>query len=156
MSVSDYTPTVQEVARMLRARTRNQAGELVRDFTDDTLPTAEDVQGLIEEAADEVTADISPDALLSSEYYEAARVLVILLASANVELSYWPEQAAQTNSMYDKLMARFNAKEAALIEAMGGGIDDSVPPVDEFSTNWNTIGGGFPQPMIWENPYRRW
>jgi hypothetical protein len=156
MSISDYTPTVQDIARMLRARTRNQTGELVRDFTDETLPTAEDVQGLIEEAASEVTADISPDAPVPSEYYEAARTLVVLLASANVELSYWPEQAAATNSMYDKLMTRFNAKEAQLIEAMGGGIDEGIPPVDEFDMNWNTLGGGFPSPMIWEYPIRRW
>jgi len=154
MAISDYTPTVQEIAQMLRARTRTHAGDLVRDFTDETVPTAEDVQYLIGLAAEEVTADLSPDEPLDSKYYDSARVLTVLLASANVELSYWPEQAAATNSMYDKLMARFNAKESAVIEAMGGGIDDGEPPLDEFQTNWMTLGGGFPSPYWWR--YEKW
>jgi hypothetical protein len=80
----------------------------------------------------------------------------VLLAAANVELSYWPDQAAANNSMYDKLMARFNAKENALITAMAGGIEEGDPPMDEFQTNWNSLGGGFPSPIVWEHPQRRW
>lgn len=159
MSVSDYTPTVQDIAGMLRARTRNAAGDLVRDFTDETIPTAEDVQGLIESAIDDVSGAIGTD--IPTEFLDTAKVLVVYLASANVELSYWPEQASAVNSMYDKLMDRYNTKLAALLEDLSGTsgegkADGTDIAVDEFGTSWNTLGGGFPEPIIWEYPIRRW
>jgi hypothetical protein len=156
MPVSDYTPTVQDIAQMLRARTRNQAGDLVRDFTDDTLPTAEDVTGLINSAIDDVSGAIGAD--IPDEFFDTAKVLVVYLASANVELSYWPDQASATNSMYDKLMARYNAKLEQLLEELASetGEEDTGNPVDEFGINWNTLGGGFPEPIGWEHPVRKW
>src|SRR6516225_1637558 len=99
MSVSDYTPTVQDIAAMLRARTRTSYGDLMNDFTDETEPTGEDVQGLIEIAVDDVSGAIGTN--IPVEFQSTAKILVTYLTAANIELSYWPTQAAATNSMYD-------------------------------------------------------
>jgi len=148
MPTSDYTPTVQDIALMLRARTRDANGELVKDFNDQTLPTDTDVTGLIQTAVDDVCGAIGPD--IDSQYFDTAKVLCIYLASANVELSYYPEQAAATNSMYDKLMDRYNAKLTQLLEDLEIDVGDGGDTEGAgFYGDWDTIGGGYPPPQWW-------
>ena len=153
MSVSDYTPTVQDIAAMLRARTRTSYGDLMNDFTDETEPTGEDVQGLIEIAVDDVSGAIGTN--IPVEFQATAKVLVTYLAAANVELSYWPTQAAATNSMYDKLMARYNTRLTQLMEDMGDIVTDgAVVDSGVSDSDWNIVGGGYPQPYWWS--YAKW
>jgi hypothetical protein len=155
MPASDYTPSVQDIALMLRARTRDANGDLVSDFTSDTIPTDLDVTGLIQSAVDDVSGAIGPD--IDSGYFDTAKVCCVYLASANVELSYFPEQAVANQSMYDKLMTRYNAKLTQLLEDLemdvgsGGGASDGEMP---GAGAWNTIGGGFPDPYWWR--YANW
>lgn len=53
-----YTPTPADVAQLLRARTKDSHGTEVGDWTDDTRPTAEEVQGLILQAVGPVLARV--------------------------------------------------------------------------------------------------
>ena len=152
MPVSDYTPTVQDIAALLRARTRTTNGDLLRDFTDETEPTGEDVQGLIEIAVDDVSGAIGTN--IPVEFQSTAKILVTYLTAANIELSYWPTQAAATNSMYDKLMARYNTRLAQLMEDMSDVVTDDGVDSGVSDSDWNIVGGGYPQPYWWD--YAKW
>lgn len=144
MPVSDYIPSVQEVATLLRARTRDANGNYVGTFDSTTLPTDTDATGLIELASDDVGEAIGPD--IDTEFWDAAKVLVIYLAAANIELSYYPEQAAANNSMYDKLMERYNAKLEALSENIASEEESQIGDGDYVSS---APSGGFPMPIFW-------
>jgi hypothetical protein len=143
MPVSDYTPTTQEVATLLRARTRDANGNYVGDFTSATLPTDTDAAGLIDLAVDEIGEAIGPD--IDTEFWEAAKALVVLLSAANIELSYYPEQAAASNSMYDKLMERYNKK----LEELGANIAEAEESTTDSTSGALSVAGGFPEPMWW-------
>lgn len=104
---------VVDVARLLRARTKDDAGRELGTFTADTRPTAESVQGLIDMAVgwlraktgdafepglgdDGVTAVPSPYLPLAP----AAQGIVALRAAMLVELTYYPEQVRTDRSAY--------------------------------------------------------
>lgn len=106
-------PTTRDVGRILRARTRDQYGNLIADFTDETTPDAAGALGEIREAVDEISEALGND--IPQELMGPAKRVITLLAAANIELSYFPEQAAQNNSMYDKLMARITTLRMSLI-----------------------------------------
>jgi hypothetical protein len=139
-------PTTADVAVLLRARTRDSYGNLQNDFNDQTLPDAQGCQGCIDEAVDEI-ADGVGSTIPSDVDAAAAKRLVQILAAANVELSYYPEQAAQNNSMYDKLMARYNAKLESLIEEVS--LDETAGDGDGAGTGAGIGVGGFPSPDWW-------
>src|SRR5215471_16653243 len=108
MPTTDYVPTTTDVAALLGARTRDQYGNLVGDFSAATHPTDSQVSALISQATDEVAETIGAD--LDPNFWSVAKQLVTMLSAANVELSYFPEQAQANNSMYDKLMTRYDKK----------------------------------------------
>jgi hypothetical protein len=124
----------------------------VRDFTDETLPTGTDVTGLIDSAVGDISGLIGPD--IDPDYFDTAKVLCVYLAAANVELSYYPEQAVIANSMYDKLMARYNAKLTQLLEDLELDVDGSSDGGVGVADGWSTIGGGYPDPYWWR--YTMW
>jgi hypothetical protein len=151
MPVSDYTPTTTEVAVLLRARTRDANGNITGDFTDDvTIPGATDAAGLVDLASEEVGAEIGPD--IDPEYWDAANALITILAAANIELSYYPEQAAANNSMYDKLIARYNSRLKTLQADIAG--DEQANEMEDAPgvAGGNapmSVAGGFPEPLWW-------
>jgi hypothetical protein len=81
----DITPSVADVAALLRARTKDMNGDEVGTFNDDTRPTSAQVITLIEEAVGDIEARmrVSPPPELAAP---PPRCLV--------ELSCFPEQAA--------------------------------------------------------------
>lgn len=144
MPTTDYAPTVQDVATLLRARTRDAMGNLTGTFTDGvTTPGATDAQGLVQSALDDVGESIGQD--IDQEFWPAASRLVTYLAAANIELSYFPEQAAQNNSMYDKLMARYTAKLKDLQEDIAETETEENSPQNPYAPPT----GGFPEPLGW-------
>lgn len=145
MPTTDYTPTVQDLANLLRARTRDANGNLVGNFVDDvTTPGATDASGLIQQAADDVGESIGQD--IDPSFWPGANRLVLYLAAANVELSYFPEQAAANNSMYDKLMARYNAKLKDLQEDIAEFMEEQV---EDTQSQYAPPSGGFPEALGW-------
>lgn len=93
-----YTPTVDQVGALLRARTKDDAGNELGTFTEDTRPTAVQVEELIRQAIDTIANKVGnkvPDQLIP----ETQR-LVALRAAMLVEASYFPEQVATGRSIY--------------------------------------------------------
>jgi hypothetical protein len=160
MPISDYTPTTAEVAKLIRARTKDKYGNEVGDFTADTEPTADEATGLIAEAVDEIASAVGPDVPDGPDpddpetLRRMTKRVVSLLAAANVELSYFPEQAGQAGSAYQRLMERIDGRSSkdsgmrgtlleAVAEAGGGGSGQSVAGPDDLPQ------GDFPPPSGW-------
>src|SRR5262245_50015454 len=98
-------PTVQDVAAVLRARTKDLTGEEIGDFNANTRPTGTEVQRLIDLAYDEVCGYVG--SALAARCAGLARSLVIVRAAWWVEGSYWPEQVRSNRSIYDELRQQF-------------------------------------------------
>jgi hypothetical protein len=149
MPVSDYTPMPADVAFLLRARTRDANGNITGAFTDDvTIPGESDAAGLIDLAADEVGEAIGPD--IDTDFWESAKAVITILSAANIELSYYPEQAAANNSMYDKLMLRYNTKLKQLQNDVAEAEqEEEMEDAGTDSTMGISVAGGFPMPLWW-------
>lgn len=86
-----YTPSVQDVARHLRARTRGPSGAEVGTFDNTTVPTDDQVEAIIDMAMPFVSGAIG-DVPQDSPCEQGARSLAALKAAEMVEISYYPEQ----------------------------------------------------------------
>lgn len=112
MPASDYKPIVADVAARIRARTRTPGGGEVGTFTTDTIPTAAEVQPLIDLAISDVAA------LIGTEIPEgddedanprlAAKNLVSLWAAMQIEITFWPEQVSSGDSSYAMLKDQYD------------------------------------------------
>jgi hypothetical protein len=111
-----------DVARLLRARTKDADGRELGEWTDATRPTLEEVEAQIEIARAIIATEAGeiPEACA-----EGAETVVALLAAMLVEQSYFPEQVSTGNlSAYAMLERLFQAARAGLhacVEAHGPG-----------------------------------
>lgn len=97
-----WRPTTDDVAALLRARTKNPSGNEQGTFDDQTRPTELEVERLITNGVAKVLAaigvwDLPPEA------QDEARHLASILAACEVELSYFPEQVRSDRSAYAQL-----------------------------------------------------
>lgn len=136
MPISEYTPTLDDVGALLRARTVDAGGNEVGTFTATTRPTNVEAEALINDAVKDAytlfgedipdAADLdNPDAIRDS-----AREAVGYHAAALVELSHYPEQVARGNSNYQEyedLWKQASIRIQAAIEGQGG---EPPAPVD--------------------------
>jgi hypothetical protein len=136
-------PTIEDVALLLSARTRDANGRLTFSFTEDSDPTATVVASIIDDAAEEVATAVPwplPDAPGENPdaFRKAYRRVVALLAAANVELGY--PSSRGTLDRYDRLVARYKDALARLIEAVseagegGGGLSVESPGLGPLYT----------------------
>lgn len=88
-----WTPTLEAVGSLLRARTVDTNGNELGTFTAATRPTANQVEDIIVMAVDEVAVALAGDA--PERLWGAAGSLATYRAAMLVELSYFPEQVAQ-------------------------------------------------------------
>lgn len=123
------TPTVDELSALLRARTYSN-GQQEGVFNSETRPTASQVADLISMAAGYVLgrtgADVPDDLLPAVRYATALRAAML------IEMSYWPEQANETGSLYDMLSSTFDTHLAGLIDSLadiGQGADHRIVSV---------------------------
>src|SRR5262245_15516464 len=99
-------PSVDDVARLLRARTQDSHDDEIGTFTDDTRPTQTEVEGLIVQAGsvvygstgrlDDLPCDTSGELKSQGLYW------ISLLAACLVELSYFPEQVRSDRSPFQE------------------------------------------------------
>lgn len=115
-------PTVQDVAAVLRARTKDLTGEELGDFTDDTRPTGTEVERLIDLAYAEVCGYAGT--AMAERCAGFARSLVIIRAAWWIEGSYWPEQVRTNRSIYDELRQQFLDGIPALQSCVEGNLPD--------------------------------
>lgn len=99
-NVNNYTPSVMQVASLLRARTVDTAGVEIGTFNDATRPTEDQVLELIANAVGTLATKIGdtiPDVLI-----DEAKRLAAIRAAMLVELSYWPQMIRTNNSAYSQ------------------------------------------------------
>ena len=124
-----YLPVVSDIGALLRARTKDNLGNELGTFTDETRPTDEQVIRLIK-LADGDVAVMLPDNL-PEEYYEELHALVALRAAMLVELTHFPEQVRTGRSAYAEYERMFDTQ----MEALKLELEVEPPPVDGATQN---------------------
>lgn len=112
-------PTIRDVAALIRARTKDSSGNEVGNFTADTRPTDEQAQEAIDHAIAAVhraVGNVGPGCV------ELGRLAVAYGAAAEIELSYFPEQARADRSPYTFLIARAQELLDGLTQCVAGNL----------------------------------
>jgi hypothetical protein len=100
-----WRPTVDDVAALIRARTKDASGNEIGTFTDKTRPTDAEVEQLITNGCAKVAAfvgwDVPADAQIEAKH------LASIVTACEVEQSYWPEQVRTDRSSFAQLWEMF-------------------------------------------------
>jgi hypothetical protein len=116
MPSSDYKPSIAEIGARMYARTLNKDGQRTGTFTATTLPTATDVDALLEDALATVEAAVGAD--LDGDFLKSARTCVIYNTAMLIELSYFPESTESGDSAYKAYEQRYEDTLKHLKEAI--------------------------------------
>lgn len=120
--------TTQEVAGYIPTRPKLPGGVVLVDFTEDTIPSQEQIEAKIVGATEYVYARTG--VITDPDLQANAESLIGILAAMFTELGFYPEQVNNDKSPYKELKKLFDEGYAALIEALGGegasAIDDGV------------------------------
>ena len=119
--------TNQDVADLLRARTKDSNGTEQGKWTTDTRPTPAEVDNLITLAHGDVVAQTGAE--LDTRLAESARSMIALRAAMLVELSYWPEQVRSDRSAYPEYWRLYTDGMTALLDS----IESGGAAVDQFT-----------------------
>jgi hypothetical protein len=164
MPTADFTPSVEELGRFMKTRTRTRMGAVVGTFDDTTPVTAAEAAELIANAADEVAITVGPNLPDGPEgeegmYRNGAKALTTVLAAMNVEAALAPETIDDPRSAYNAYERRYIAFKKSLIEAVAevqGGESDEGDDSSATINTGGTDGAGnaiplplfnFPEPM---------
>lgn len=109
-----WRPTVDDVAALLRARTKDASGQEIGTFTDATRPTDAEVEQLITNGCAKVAALVGWD--IPAEAWPEALHLASLVAACEVELSYFPEQVRNDRSAFAQLWQLYTADVQAFVD----------------------------------------
>lgn len=151
MPATDYEPTLEQVGARIRARTRSTNGNELGTFTENTRPTADEVNQIIVMALSDIAADIGAE-IPDGEAREAAQSLASLYVAMQVELSCFADEVRKGQSPYDELAELYKnrvpgVKRAADIARSNSGDDGSdvgesaVMPVSSFPQNAGGLVG---------------
>lgn len=130
-------PTVDDVGAILRARTQDTGDDEVGTFTDETRPTKDEVERLINMAKSVVltrtgSMDTPPlNCPTSPDLRSSASTAIAMLAAMMVELSYYPEQVRSDRSAFEDYRTLWNDFMTALIDAAAECRDGDVIPDDD-------------------------
>jgi hypothetical protein len=153
-------PYVEDVARLIRARTKDDQGREVGTFTADTRPTADQVEAHIEAALGLVSTRLP--SVIPDRLQPAVRNLVAYRAALQIEKSYFPEQVRSDRSAYTQLRDEYNEDLAALLNAIAEIPGYGAPGKragSEFTPTWlheyayANLLGWTPAMMTWVEVY---
>jgi hypothetical protein len=146
---TQWAPDVQDVANLLRARTVNKNGSETGTFNGDTRPSDVEVQGLIDQAYNDVVDAIGQIDVVPANLVNSVSSIITVGAAMMVELSYYPEQVGTGRSPYAQLAAQYKDKLCRLQDAIvsAGG----ARPTNEFQNPGGAFGGP-PVPVGWYIP----
>jgi hypothetical protein len=117
-SQHSFRPTVDEVAGILSARTYDTGGdglaggEQLGEFTEDTRPTAEQVEGRITKACTDVERATGS---IPGEMIGDTRPIAAMRAASEVERSWEPEETEAGRTIYQTLRMTFESDLATLV-----------------------------------------
>jgi len=144
-------PTVDQVGRILLARTKDDQGHEVGTFDSTTRPTDVEVDGHIDAAMALIAPKLPLLDKLPPDLLPSVAEVVAYRAALRIEKAYWPEQVRQNRSAYDQLNAEYQEDLASLIEtaeAAAGGSEYEMAPIVSLKVgSWTSIpqaGGVFP------------
>jgi hypothetical protein len=145
-------PTVEQVALLLRARTKDSQGNEVGTFDDDTRPTGDQVDEQIDAAMGLVGIRFPATDKMTPEQVVAFQALVAYRAALRVEKSYFPEQVRSDRSAYAQLREEYLDDLQAFVESIagGGGGSGEFPSYDMAMVpvgSWTSI------PYSWINEW---
>jgi hypothetical protein len=130
-----WLPEPQDVADLLRARTKDDESNELGEWTAATRPTEDEVLGMIATAAGDLLAAVDQLRPTWEDPNRSARSLCARRAAMLIELSYWPEQVAAGQSAYAEYKTQWDdgvvALRSALAAPPGGGTTYSVRAVQD-------------------------
>ncbi len=146
--------TPDDVAALLRARTKDQLGNEVGRFLPasdtagdpQTRPTAEQVQEQIDIARSLTRLDVG---LIPDGCMEGGETVVALLAALLVEQGYWPEQVQSERSAYDRLLALYQQARLGLVACVQGNQPGAGGPEQWRVYDVDISGGQCALPFDW-------
>jgi hypothetical protein len=124
MATDPRRPSVDQVASLIRARTKDAEGREVGTFNEETRPTAEQVEDHISNAVGLLAPRWPLE--LDDSFYPAVQTLTAYRAAMQIEKSYFPEQVRSDRSPYDQLREEYQDDLAALMDALGAGDGDGA------------------------------
>lgn len=107
-------PIVADVARLLRARTRDDFGNETGMFTADTRPTAREVEQMLVVGMTDVNGRLAP--WIPDNFLHVRNQIVALRAAALIEGSFFPEEDGDDNAPPS---SRYIAMAEAELAALG-------------------------------------
>lgn len=123
MATPDLTrPSVDDVASLIRARTKDSEGREVGTFNSETRPTDVQVERHIDNAVSLIATRLPRD--LPEVYVGTVKALTAYRAAMQIEKSYFPEQVRSDRSAYDQLREEYNDDLSALLDALDSGSTD--------------------------------
>lgn len=155
MTEATFSPTVDDVAALIRARTKIPGGGEAGTFTEQTRPTKAEVERIIAQAVDHVAAGVGGEPC-NDQLVQSATAAASLLAAVIIETSYWPEQSENRGSAAARLEKLFDTRmkslTAAVAEECGGqgtgGSEDGnsgAMAAGSFSDGLPLIGRDYPE-----------
>jgi len=150
-----WRPSTNDVAALISARTVIPGGQRIGEFTDETRPTEEQVERVINLAVRTVATQTSANPC-TAPLRADARTVAAYLAAALVEQSYWPEQSISAQSTYaglikiadtnlEKLEERVEANCGGEgEEGEEGGVPGAALPVGAFDDGVEVLGRTWP------------
>jgi hypothetical protein len=130
------TPTVDDVAAIIRARTKDRNGNEIGTFSEDTRPTAAQAQEAIDHAVILVHQKVGP--IGDGQCGDLARIAAAIGAAAEIELSYYPEQSRTDRSPYSYLMERYTEALDGVVLCVTG----DLPGIDPGTGQTTGLGRG--------------
>jgi len=113
---ADYVPSVSELGTLMRARTKDNQGNELGTFTENTRPTGEQAAQVLREAADDVMSPI--DTSIPPRANRYARAAILYRAAMIVEISYYPEQIGSNRSPFQEYKAMYDQSAVNLAIAV--------------------------------------
>src|SRR5215471_9107083 len=121
----NVTPTLEDVAALIRARTKDSSGNEVGTFTPATRPTNAQAQEAIDHAVIAVHEKVGG---IGAACAGLAKLAAAYGAAAEIELSYFPEQARTDRSPYTFLIARWTETLEGVHQCVLGNLPGGVGP----------------------------
>lgn len=141
-------PTVQDVANLLRARTKDDFGNEAGTFTDSTRPTSMAVDAHIDAAVALVGTRLPSLDVIDVDLLPAVANVVAYRAALRIEKSYFPEQVMSDRSAYEQLRQEYLDDLEALVDVATSGGSDQIATSDISSIPVRSWTDGYCAPLV--------
>lgn len=153
---AEYTPTVDEVAAYIRARTKIPGGGIAGTFNDQTNVKAAEVRAIIAQAVGLILTDLGGPPC-TEELCAQMKAVAAILGAMLVEQSLFPEQTTGAGNSFPSLEKLYKPKMAGLAKQVericgtgsggeGGGSGESVAKAIATMDDLPLIG---PRGPVW-------